>query len=462
MEHLPHIINTLGECAKNAFDKREGNNLSHNLRDIVMSGFAVFWFQSPSWLSFQNEMQTTTGFSNLKTLFGCDTVPTDNHIRNVLDGINPKHFDIVFDEIHNDLLKYNIYKKFEVMDNRVLISIDGTEYFKSYNLHCEHCNFKYHKKNDSIEYYHSMLGISICSPNITDILPLAPVFIDKNDNKLTLEQKKQDCEHNALVRFLENDYHKYVYLKPILLLDALYSDNRVINLIHQHENSNFIITAKEGKNKTAFEFINNCHLESKTIIHKVNSNTKELWTYEWLNGIPLSNTIDVNRVNYISLSITKLPNDQQKLKLEEKIKFKSKNKTIEDEIKPKKFTFFTDIEVNQTNVDELITYGRTRWRLENGYNSLKKRGYNFEHNFGHGKDTLASILATFMVLAFLLHTSTSLLEPLYNKAVNQFSGKKYFYQYIKFLTHFFIFSNFNELFLTIISKKVRASYFNFS
>lgn len=38
--------------------------------------------------------------------------------------------------------------------------------------------------------------------------------------------------------------------------------------------------------------------------------------------------------------------------------------------------------------------GRARWKIENGtFNLLKTKGYNLEHNFGHGKHHLAAILA---------------------------------------------------------------------
>jgi hypothetical protein len=459
MEHLNHIIKILSECAENAPDKRVGNNLHYKMHDIVMSAFAVFWFQSPSWLNFQDQMHTEEGLSNLKSLFGCNTVPTENHVRNILDGISPDHFKPVFEAIHNDLIKNNIYEQFMVGKNRILISVDGTEYFNSNKIHCNHCNHKYHKSKDSFEYNHSVVGITICSPNTTNILPLAPVFVDNN---LALEQKKQDCEHNAFKRFLNEDYQKYDYLSPIFLLDALYADNNIINLIKKHENANFIITAKEGKNKTAFKFVNGCNLSTKTIIHKVNSNTTELWTFKWLNGIPLTNSIDTNRVNYLSLTRYKLPNKEQLQKLTEKLKIKSKFKTINDELKPLIYNFFTDIEVNSHNVDSLISYGRTRWRLENGYNSLKKRGYHFEHNFGHGHNTLSSVLATLIIIAFLLHTSASLIDELYKKGLQNFSGKKYFYQELKYLTKFFIFKDLSELFLTIANQKVPSRFFDSS
>jgi len=45
--------------------------------------------------------------------------------------------------------------------------------------------------------------------------------------------------------------------------------------------------------------------------------------------------------------------------------------------------------------------GRARWKIENEtFNTLKNQGYNFEHNYGHGKQNLATILALLMFLAF--------------------------------------------------------------
>ena len=41
----------------------------------------------------------------------------------------------------------------------------------------------------------------------------------------------------------------------------------------------------------------------------------------------------------------------------------------------------------------LANCGRTRWKIENEYNNvLKCRGYNLEHNFGHGQENAADIL----------------------------------------------------------------------
>ena len=45
--------------------------------------------------------------------------------------------------------------------------------------------------------------------------------------------------------------------------------------------------------------------------------------------------------------------------------------------------------------------GRARWKIENEtFNTLKNQGYNFEHNYGHGQQNLATVLALLMFLAF--------------------------------------------------------------
>src|ERR1700733_1404584 len=51
----------------------------------------------------------------------------------------------------------------------------------------------------------------------------------------------------------------------------------------------------------------------------------------------------------------------------------------------------------------LMKGGRSRWKIENEtFNTLKNLGYNLEHNYGHGKKFLSTILCLLMLLAFLV------------------------------------------------------------
>ena len=78
-----------------------------------------------------------------------------------------------------------------------------------------------------------------------------------------------------------------------------------------------------------------------------------------------------------------------------------------EECKPhgevKRWSWITDLKLNQRNVKKVMRGGRARWKIENEtFNTLKNQGYNFEHNYGHGYRNLATVLALLMILAFLV------------------------------------------------------------
>ena len=62
----------------------------------------------------------------------------------------------------------------------------------------------------------------------------------------------------------------------------------------------------------------------------------------------------------------------------------------------------TDITINAENYPKIVKAGRGRWKIENEtFNTLKNQGYNYEHNYGHGKQNLATNFSILMMLAFL-------------------------------------------------------------
>ena len=69
----------------------------------------------------------------------------------------------------------------------------------------------------------------------------------------------------------------------------------------------------------------------------------------------------------------------------------------------KHFTWITSVNITKKNVFKLMRGARSRWRIENEtFNTLKNQGYNFEHNFGHGKENLCSVMGLLLMLAFLI------------------------------------------------------------
>src|SRR5262245_27108956 len=60
-----------------------------------------------------------------------------------------------------------------------------------------------------------------------------------------------------------------------------------------------------------------------------------------------------------------------------------------------------NLPLTQSTVARVMRAGRARWKIENEhFNTLKNQGYHLEHNYGHGTQHLATVLAQLMFLAF--------------------------------------------------------------
>jgi hypothetical protein len=100
---------------------------------------------------------------------------------------------------------------------------------------------------------------------------------------------------------------------------------------------------------------------------------------------------------------------------------------------------------------EIITAGRARWKIENeNNNTLKTKGYHLEHNFGHGKQHLASTLATMNILAFLMHTLLEIFDQRYQLIREELGSRETFFNDIRALTRYICFDNWHQLLETMM------------
>ncbi len=90
--------------------------------------------------------------------------------------------------------------------------------------------------------------------------------------------------------------------------------------------------------------------------------------------------------------------------------------------------------------------GRTRCQVENeNNNTLKTKGYNLEHNFGHGKLAIASLLATFNLLSLLFHPLLELLDDKYRLLRQHLPTRKTFFDDVRALTRYLLFDSWDHL-----------------
>ena len=116
----------------------------------------------------------------------------------------------------------------------------------------------------------------------------------------------------------------------------------------------------------------------------------------------------------------------------------------------------TDLPITAETVAELAAAGRARWKIENEtFNVLKSNGYNLEHNFGHGKKTLASILVTLNLLAFALHTVAQLCVLAWRTALAARGARYRFFEHLRTITAYIVFNDWPHLLQSIADPKAR-------
>ena len=78
-------------------------------------------------------------------------------------------------------------------------------------------------------------------------------------------------------------------------------------------------------------------------------------------------------------------------------------------------------------------------------NTLKTKGYHFDHNFGHGTQFLANLFATLILLAFLVHTALDWIDTRYAKVRGLLPSRRTFFEHLRALLQYLPFDDWDHL-----------------
>jgi hypothetical protein len=419
---LEHLLAGLKDACAAFPDKRKRAG-TYTMADIGLSAFSLFFMQSESFLSYQRSLYEGRKTSNCHTLFGIEKIPTDNHIRSMLDPVHPQHLQSSFDQTIAALRERGGMKAFQRLGARTLIALDGTEYFCSQKLGCTHCQTR-KRSNGKVEFYHSMLAATVVAPGHAMALPLMPEFIVKPDGA-----EKQDCERNAAKRWLAAHGERMQELRPIYLGDDLFACQPICQAVLENA-GDFLMTAKPDSHIALYDFMSGAELDEISLKGK-EGHKKLNFRYRWFIGAPLREGKDALNVNWIGVTISD-----------------AKGKVTYDG------AFVTSLKVSSENVAEIAACARARWKIENEtFNVLKNNGYHLEHNFGHGKQYLAMTFAAMNLLAFAFHTVCDCLEQMWTTARQAKRARKRFFEHIRTITTYLVFPNWKTLMTTLIKSK---------
>ncbi|WP_146066769.1 transposase, partial [Candidatus Venteria ishoeyi] len=423
-------VKRLLEAVRKTFTKipeHRTASVEYSLVDTLMSGAAVFSLKFPSLLKFDENREEAHIKHNLQTLYGVSgQAPCDTQMRTILDPVEPAQVAKGFDTLHRSLERNGVLREFKYLGALVIL-LDATGEYSSNCIGCPDCCTRTHS-DGTVEYYHQMLAAVIACPNKKTVLPLAPEPIIKQK-----DASKNDCEINAAKRLMPKIRKLFPKRKIIIAADGIYSKGPFIKLLKEL-NFDYILVAKES---------DHVNLVNEYIERRVASKAEE---YEetkdgltqgfcWTNDLSLNashSDIKVNLLNFWEIK--------------------------QDEEKPHSWIWITNLKLTRRSVCRVMRAGRCRWKVENEtFNTLKNQGYNLEHNYGHGKQHLATVFGYLMLLMFLIDQIQEACCPLFQAARNRLHSRTSLWEKLRgFFTNYFI-ESWEDIWLSVIYGNQRGA-----
>jgi len=414
------ILKPIKEALEKIPEHRTGKNKRYELKDAGMSALSVFYMQSPSFLSWQRDMERKKGKNNARSLFEIERIPSDEQVKNLLDPVSEKAVGEPFWAIYHGLEARGQLEKYRHVADTYLVSLDGTQHHSSAKVHCEQCRVTI--RGEKATYAHQVLLAMVGAPGQEQVIPLEPEFITPQDG-----HEKQDCEQAAIKRWVKEHAKKFAPWRVTVLTDDLHCHQPTCQLLSEHE-MYFILTCKEDSHIALYEELALLERVSGAIgsktVRRWNGRHHELWCYRWAESLPLRRGEDAFLVNWCELTIVNDANGE--------LLYRN--------------AWATNHMVNTASVEDVAAGGRSRWKVENeGINVLKNQGYHFEHNFGHGKEHLSNGLLCFLLLAFLMHSVLHLTCERYQAVRQALGARRTFFESLRSLARFVYFSSWQQL-----------------
>jgi hypothetical protein len=374
-------------------DHRVGNATKYVLADVLKSAFAMFSLKCPSLLDFKN--QTLPEQSNLRSIYQvAGAIPCDNQMRGMLDPLDPEPLRALLRTVFLRLRHAGLLREYQYWHDFVIVSVDGVEHFSSPNVHCDHCTTRTHR-NGVVSYHHAglaavlvhpaqwqwdagglvagALAAVLVHPAQAEVFPLDFEPILKPDGA-----KKNDCERNAAKRLCASLHERYHDLQFLLVEDALYANAPHLRQILGY-GWKFVLNVKPDSHQCLFQQFAGRERRGQVKERRETDAKGVQHHYRWTTHLCLNEGATDLHVNFLWYEQT----DQHG--------------------KVTTWTWITNLPLTVATGEKVMRAGRSRWKIENEtFNTLKNQGYHFEHNYGHGTQHLATVLALLMLLAFLV------------------------------------------------------------
>ena len=418
-------------------DHRDPQRLSYRLRDQLLAAYAVFFFQHPSLLEFQQQLQKKKGRNNLATLFGVEEVPSATQLRANLDEVACAEVRPLLPVLFEKMRRAGWATQFrsEVSSGGdagkyYVVAVDGTAYFDSTAIQCENC-LRREDGAGAVHYWHLAVGATIVRAGSHRILPLDAEMSSPQDG-----HEKQDCESAAAKRLVRRIRREHPQLKLIVTADDLHAHVPFV-LLCEELRLKYVVVCKPTSHEETFEWV--------AELERMGENERVQWSVG----------AACQRQHFEARIVRSVPLRADDAVSATLVEVWQKNKAGEVVYHN---SWVTNLEVRRENVAEVVSIGRAKWKIENEqFNVQKNGGYHLEHNFGHGQQNLSAVFYYLNLAAYVSHLILSLGCRLFGAVAGRAGSRKRLWQDIRALVSYFVWDDWKALLSQMLDDTVAAS-----
>jgi hypothetical protein len=191
------------------------------------------------------------------------------------------------------------------------------------------------------------------------------------------QETKEDCEINAFKRLAEKIKTHFPKLSICILADGLYPSEPFLHICEEN-NWKYCVVLKDQKLSTVWEQVETILAATEASGEVVNMLLTDNGTIEWIHEIGYRG----HKMNWL-VNVEGYGSEQRK------------------------FAYLTNLRVTHSTAQKLVSVGRSRWLIEDSFNTQKNRGYNLSHKYSRASFTATRNYYVLMQIADMINQLVS-------------------------------------------------------
>ena len=342
-QYFPELINQFNGLT----DVRNQSYVKYEMKVIFIVRLMGLMCEIKSMQGLTREINTKETIENIAKICGLELeeIPHCDTINDVFENIKIEELEKIRKYMINKMIRNKMLNRYKIRDKYYHIIVDGTGLATSRKKYNKNCIVKNKTDKNGKEYQEYSTYVLEAKLVVGEmVFSIGSEFVENEEENVS----KQDCELNAFKRLAKKIKEEYPRLKIIIGADALYASKPIMDICKEN-GWKYIIRFKEGKIPTLYN-------EFKTVVEKENESKKANYEY-----------------------VTKLDYQEEKVNI---IKYTEKKEKTE-------FVYMTDLPISDKNIEETISVGRRRWKIENeGFNIQKNRTFDIGHLYSKNQTAI--------------------------------------------------------------------------